>query len=578
MPDSSAASVPALDSRRSGSGRASWLILVGLAIPVFAFAAYLWVYVVNVPWFDDVETIPGTIVEFLRTPGWAGRLRWLWQPNNEHRVLYAKTVTVVGYLLTGQLNVRGLTLFSNGTLLVLLWLFAQPIRQRGLPWRYYLPVPFLLLSPQYYLSSVWTLPGLQYQPVVAFGFAGMYLLSRPSRLAFAGAFLMVLLAECTLSNGQFFWLAGLGMLLLARRWRRLACWVLATAIGFGLYFYQFPANEANHLGFQYFIAHPHESVLGFFTFLGGAFDFWPGQPIGRRAILPTAMGLGLVAWYGRWAWGLVSRAGWWGGRPVASSIDLFLVGCLLFTLLNAGVIGLLRPRFGYFVLLVSNYKLYPVVLLTLTYLTAVPRLRQQPRRLALLLAGSVLLWAWAYWQYLPDIADRRRMLLSNSLNQRYNQVGLAAMRGSDFARFTAAVMDTLSKRGIYRPPVAFYSSLEATWRRGSLPDSRIQRERIGLTLTQNSESLRFQNADYPVSTATPNDGMYVLLRSSRHLYLLATRRPAAAGRNPLRRFGPGFVLEKERIFFHPDRYQVGLVEVRGGQVDWWSTGQTLVVE
>lgn len=571
----------------------TWL---GIALPVLAFGWYLSAYAVNVPWFDDIESIPNTVVEWWKRPGWAERWSWFWQPNNEHRVPYAKSVAALAYTLTGQIDMRALTLFSNWSLLLLLWLFSRPIRERNLSWRYFLPVPFLLLQPQYYLSSLWTFPGLQYQPVIAFGFAAMYFLTRASGAAFAGAIALALLAEGTMSNGLFFWPAGLGVLLVSGHWKRLAIWAIASGLALWVYFRGYPATTANAKGIAYFLAHPHESFFGFFTFLGGAADPLGQSPILVRSLLPTLVGFGLVLWCGYWALALLSGSTL-GNRLVRGRentafarlreglrrypVHGFVLGGLLFIFINAVIIALLRPRFGYFVMLVGNYKIYPTVLLVLSYLVLVTGWFGRGKRhgwFPAVLAFSVLFWGYSYWKYLPEIGQRRQALLVNIFNQRHNHVGLAAERGSAFARLTASVMDTLASRGVYRWPQTFYTPIEDELFM-PLDSARIDPACLPLRFeTGAGDQIRWLNDSEVLPDQTRDDGLYGILKSDRRVYLLAAQPLPYRGRNPFRRRGAGFAISTTSGTFEPGTYRLGLLAVQGGEARIRCfTSQTLTV-
>src|SRR5690606_34690952 len=100
----------------------------------------------------------------------------------------------------------------------------------------------------------------------------------------------------------------------------------------------------------------------------------------------------------------------------------FLLGIMIFLLANAFVIGLLRPRFGFFVMIVSNYKLYPALFLVVAYLTMISTTRQvwQNRVFRFVTIMGVLIWGISIVTYLPGIAERKKYLLSNAYNQEFN--------------------------------------------------------------------------------------------------------------------------------------------------------------
>ena len=275
------------------------LTQIGIILPIFFFLLMLFTYAVNVPWMDDTDAFPDFLGRFLEAKNFDERVWLLFKPNNEHRIVYAKLMNLLHYGITGTLNMRTLTIISNITLFGMLWIFWRVIKEQKLSTLYFLPVPFLLLHPQYYLTSLWTITGFQYQPVVFFGLLGVYLLSKNTLWTFFGAVLAVFFDSFTMSNGLFYWLVGFVILALQGRYKMLGIWVIFTLATFKLYFYKFD-TQANDQGFQYFFQHPQESFFGFFTHLGGSLDFQTLSPILIRSISPTIAGfilIGISAWW-----------------------------------------------------------------------------------------------------------------------------------------------------------------------------------------------------------------------------------------------------------------------------------------
>lgn len=268
-------------------------------MPVVVFAGYWHLYAVNVPWFDDFEALPDFLMRFLDAPTLAEKGHWLLWPNNEHRMATGKALTVALHALTGTINFRTLEAVANGSTLGLLALFFAAFRRLGLPLAYFLPVPFLLFQPQYHLLSFWAITGVQHQPVLLFAFLALFLVSMGTPTTLALGMVSGLMATFTMSNGMLVWPAGAVVLALQGRWRELAVWLGTAGVGIGGYFYGFP-SRANANSFAQFLKTPYLSVVGFFTFWGAAFDFFPKTPIVLRSILPTVAGLGLAIFMGKW--------------------------------------------------------------------------------------------------------------------------------------------------------------------------------------------------------------------------------------------------------------------------------------
>jgi hypothetical protein len=224
--------------------------------------------------------------------------------------------------------------------------------------------------------------------------------------------------------------------------------------------------QGNESSFAFFAQYPHLSVLGFFAFLGGLFDFFPEKSIVVRSALPVLMAFIAMIWVVVWLWRQFTPwlAGTFGrfkkyATPLQServdNLNAFLLGILSFLLVEALVIGLLRPRFGFFVMIVSNYKIYPALFLTVTYLSFIvstqnKNLRTRAWQGAALVA--LVIWGISIYTYLPVISERRKYYMVNGYNQEHNGFGLGHVPYSEGARYVDNVMKYLVKMGVYSYP------------------------------------------------------------------------------------------------------------------------------
>ena len=529
-----------------------------LVLPILIFGFYWSAYAVDVPWFDDFEVVPGFLLQWINAKTWDEKLHWLFWPNNEHRMAYGKMLAVLQYNFTEKLNFQGLQGLANLSvvgLAGLLWLAFRRINQ---PTWYFLPVVLLLFQPQYHLLSFWTITGLQHQPVLFFVCLAMYWLAVGSTRALVGALLIGWVATFTMSNGMFVWAAGAGVLLVQRRWIHLLVWLLTSAGAMSAYFYQFPANTANTRSFTRFLEHPELSLVGLFTFWGASFDLGWGRTLIQRAALPTLAGVILLSGTLFWAWRQARP--WLSDRkPFPAPISAreqttgFLLGIFFFLLINALIIAVLRPHFGYDVLLLSNYRLYPVLALALAYLMAVTYPNAGlTRSLALTLVGAALAFnLLSYWAFTPQVARRRADLLARVFNQTYAGIGLGATRGD--GGLEAGIDGTfreLLRRGIYQPPLLFN------------PDTL----QLISNQTGNSRIRRVESDSiHVVYEAAPEDrkaNQYVFLQGQRDRYLYPFRGPGTPRRNPFGEPAPTYAtipLPELR----PDKYRVGILTIHG---------------
>lgn len=553
------------------------LTQIGIILPIFFFILMLFTYAVNVPWMDDTDAFPDFLGRFLEAKDFNERIWLLFKPNNEHRIIYAKLMNLLHYALTGTLNMRTLTLISNITLFGMLWIFWRVIKEQKLPAYYFLPVPLLLLHPQYYLTSIWTITGFQYQPVIFFGLLGVYLLSKNTFWTFLGAAFAVFFDSFTMSNGLFYWIVGIVILALQGRYKLLGIWLIFTVATFKLYFYKFD-TQANDQGFDYFFHHPHESFFGFFTHLGGSLDFQTLSPILERSIIPTVAGFSLISISVWWIF-LKGMALFEDFSCVKYGIKLqnkfniepsnyIILGCFLFLVINAVVIAILRPRFGYFVMLVGNYKIYPATMLVIAYLmllTGWLKFNITQKYFNWILIGSVVFYVASYLKFLPEVHERRKDLLVRIFNQEHNQIGLGPIVGSDFDRYVQVALARLVPKRIFQYPQTVFKDSEKELLT-KLPDNQL----IKISILKKNNEIVIVNQDL-VTGMGINDGIYLLLKSAKKSYLIYQRR------NIFDFFEKGIAIQIPPQYLVPDTYQIALFWINGDTKKVFNANQFIEV-
>lgn len=553
-----------------------WLTKFGpvlVAIPILCFSLLLVAYVVDVPWMDDIDAFLSFILGYTDARTVGEKLDWLLRPNNEHRILTGKLITLLLYKLTGMVNFRWLIFAAYAFLLGLLAIFYRVFRSTNLPVLAFVPVPFLLLQPQYYLTTIWAITSLQHQVVVAMVVATLYLLANGSRNRFVGGLALQVLTSLSMSNGLFGWVAGAVVLALQRRWLRLAGWLglgIATIL---FYFYDFQNTQGNDSSVSFFLKYPYLVFLGFFTFTGGLFDFFPNTASIWRYALPTLAGLVLIPTMLYWLWRMnepLLRRRPAVGTPQNRETTLlyqrryFLTGCYAFLMVNAVIVAFLRPRFGYAVMLISNYMIYPALLVVLLYLNLLSEQYRNGRTIdrwvRVGLVGSLLVWGVSYGLRLPKIAFRKQQLLTNAFNQKHNALGLGPSWGSPFVELARHSLGESIRRGIYQYPAAFYTGYEpallgATHR---LPVDTT----LGVQVTGGGYSYLAETGynalPQPVRQAV------VVVQSDRQTYLFPSSVPFSVTNFYLNR--PVRTIQAEVIIpmLTPGRYRVGILTPADG--------------
>ena len=545
------------------------LWIVGL-FPIVFFRYITVRYSVNAPWFDDFDPFPDFLRKWILSENPLQKIELLFQPNNEHRMVFGKALAALYYVLTGELNFTFLHLagiaFTFGTL-VILW---KSFRTTNLPLYLFLPVPFFLFQLQYHLISLWAICGLQHQPVVFFVCLTMLLLAgKATNRNLVLAILSAFCANFAMSNGIFVWIGGAAIFLFQARYRSLIVWGLSGISAISLYFYGMSA-QGNESSIDFFLANPHLSFLGFFAFLGGLFDFTPERAIEIRTALPVIAAMGIMVWIVLWLAGLLSQ---WLQKTFSlrapflnyfsrfqvqadrTGLGYFCLGVLLFILANAAVIALLRPRFGFFVMVVSNYKIYPALFLVISYLTLLSSSRITAIKKVFYagMGGSVAIWALTLVHYLPAISERSDYLLVNTYNQQHHGFGLGHIPGSPAAVYIDSLMQFMTAKEIYQYPTELNPRIQAIRQaNSSLPDN------IPFELTKRDATLMVENTTIPATSEDGKQAIVFFRKDDDAIYLFKLNQVHYSGRNPFITYGKGLQATIPLSAFTSGTYEWGV--------------------
>ena len=553
---------------RSHPTRFSGLAPALLALPILCFVGFVLAYAVNVPWLDDIDAYLGFLLAYLDAPTLAGKLHNILVPNNEHRIVTAKLLTLGMYYLTGEVNFRWLILVALLFSLLTFGLFFRVFRSMRLPLLLLVPVAFLFFQPEYHLTTLWAVTGLQHPVVIFLTLLAFYLLSRPSRSNswVAGAAALQLLATLSMSNGLMGWLGGGLMLALNRQWRGLGVWVAGCGLTVWVYFRDFQSGSRTGESLGYFLAHPVATVSAFFTFTGAMFDLTPTATGNARYVMPTLAGVVLTAVVGLLVYRMVRSLLTSSSQRTDARLRqrrLFFIGSYVFLFANAGIIAVLRLRYGYEVMVVTNYMIYPATLAALLYLNLLSEFPHRFARQRLFRAGLVMgvgIWGFAYGLYWPRMAYRKQLLLTNAMNQKHTGIGLGPSWGTPFANMARQVMRESARRGLYHYPTSYLSAVEPLiWSPSGLAAQAV-------TPTDSCLPMPITGGGYSYLTATkPNTfpagvgPAAVLVSSADNAFLFPSETPYS-----LRNFWlsqPATAIDAEIIIpiLKPGRYRVGVL-------------------
>lgn len=529
------------------------LTLALLLLPIGGFFVYFFALRYNIPWFDEFENIPYFLDRFLTASSFGDRMAALLRPNNEHRVVYARLVVLGQYFLTGGLHFGNLMLWGNAGLLLIFYLLYRALRQhegsRERAWVGLLPVPLLLFTAQNYLLTFTAIFTLQYLAIIMLVMLTLFVLATSRPLSFGLALGLGVLSTFSMGNGLLLWPAGAAMLLLQRRWVALGLWLLTGAASTYLYFLGYPVQQGNAEGFAYVVQHPLQTLAGFLIFAGSIFDLLPMLPERQRMYLPFVAGLVLLIGLGYWLVRTLLRA-----SANRCFFEVFVFGCLLFLLANIGLIALFRLRFYFAMALHSSYRIYAMVLWSVAAVLLFSRL-SEPNRIRFwpgiwtLALGVCLL---SYATYLPEAIERRKHLQGMAFNQTYSDIGLGGSRNTELARYISRLLTLMRGRGWYQLPKPTIAPGEQALTRSA----RRVVPTVPLRVEQKPNYVVVYS-DEPGYTVGLNRGVYLIMQSSRHTYLMFATKNRPSGSRPWQ-VPPGFSAAMPTFMIQGGHYRLGL--------------------
>jgi hypothetical protein len=377
----------------------SALIAITLVIGCYFFILYQ--YSVNIPFWDDYSHLK-VIVDIIDSNSFIEKIKLLFSLHNEHRIVFARLITLADLILTREVNFFTLIILGNLSLLGIaevLFLNFSRGRSQDFRWRtiYFLPAILLIFNLSYFEASLWALAALSSLAVIFLSFLCIFILVRSLECRswwIWPAFFLGVLATFTQGNGLLVLYVGIFLLILQNKFTTSIYWAIGTAITSLLYFYHYKSLDfsPNEIG----ISSAFGAVLNYLILFLGS---WSNIPF-----IVGIFSLGLFIW--------LILAGLY-----RKNIALF--GFLTFIFLSALAVASSRYELGIDQALSSRYKIYSLLFFAIIYLSIfeflekpwiAKFLRKFPIFLAMLLGINVYITAEAC-----DAMKARKLMLTDGL-------------------------------------------------------------------------------------------------------------------------------------------------------------------
>lgn len=402
-------------------------------------------YTVNMPYWDDYDSVLNWLWDFLHSTSFSKRLSLLLRQHNEHRIVFDRIIELFEFHCLGAVNFIYLDLFGFIGLLSLVFLLVVLGKRSGLSGWALVPIPFFMLSLSQHGLIAFAMASIQVYWALVFSFLSFLFATKTFNYEYLLiAFLFGVIASFTSAGG----LIGLPVVFLYylanRRYQLSVLWFFLAVPVFIVYFillrYQQTAiGIASH---DYAYAHPVHYARYVLMFLGNMARTW-------RGALATGIVLVLLS-----AYFIVKNV-----IPVKSALFV----AIIFVVATAAADGLSRISLGMGVALSSRYTPFSAILISVNYIGIVSSIRRECRTKWATFGGiafSIGVYSWWLWLGIPYLSAKKFML--------ENQLVYPSQSRA------ASILDTAMNGGLFMPISRIYRNLPT-----SLPLNSLCRYRKG---------------------------------------------------------------------------------------------------
>jgi len=411
--------------------------LILILTPLFIYIATVFLYSVNIPFYDDFDVILSFLNIYKSAFGIKNHLNILFERvTDTHIIFFPRLLFLLDTFLNGKINLNHLTYIANLCLIILVVLIYRCYRcEKENKLRSFLPVPFLFFQLQYWELTTWPGAAIVFLPTFLMSFLAIYYLNNRGKIYFLAAAGMSVMAIFTAGNGILVLLVGSGLLVIQKRVKELGAWIVFCFILFLLYgfFYLFQRNDSIiSLGFQW-IQHPLLFISYFLAATGSA----PGFGFN---ILSISAGFFIFLYFI-----FLTYKKYYEHNPV---IYFFMI----FLMLSAFAIATIRTSFGIdIILLTSRYRMVSVLIMVTICISMLELFYldlSKNHQVKYILAYSIIIFILSYALYLPFINGRYNEVKSGVNGFLHNSPGRAY-----------EVIQAASKSGIYNLPSGFLEKI-----------------------------------------------------------------------------------------------------------------------
>ncbi len=535
-----------------------------LLIPVASFWFIFDKYAINIPHWDDFA-VRNSLVSFLTTDSLLEKIKILFAQHNEHRIFLTRFAALLIYEVKGTLDVKWLMFLGNFSLVGILFLFYKTSKKHNYALITIVPLSFLIFTSGLFENTFWGMAAIQNFGVIFLAFLTFYCLVfsfNKNDKYFYFAIFVCFLGVFTSYNGIIIPIIGLLILLFQQRKQAIFMWIGSSAVFLLSYFYGFVQNPEKAAKTDF--SNPQLLLKGFFATIGNAIDLSIILPE-KHIHLSIAVGILLVIFMATFAYHVIFKK----YNNDKRKNDLFLLACLTFLTITCVGIVLARSSFGFDILLTSKYKIYSILILSISYLVAIqyfPR-NKQIHFIQLAILGTFIFNIYTYISDYQDIRYLRHERITDQFKQQYSD--------NDFPKNGLVAK-------LQQPASTFYDEI---WDKISQSGDSLK---TNIIITENESSFRLEEKQKGkiLNLSLPDAGQYFVLKSTEKVYLfpaqtIAINKKAYLNSNFLvgNRLSVGsFAAEITKFYIQSGKYQIGKILVENNTKTIIFSNQSIDVE
>lgn len=352
------------------------------------FILFLWAelrYDVNMPNWDDYDSVLNWLVTFSRPGSFMEKMDLLFRQHNEHRIVFDRLIELAEIHALGVVNFIYLDIFGFIGLVLLISIIFRLGRRSGLPNWTLLPLSFLMLSLSQNNLISFSMASIQVYWALTFSFLSFYFVTKCFDLKnMSIGFLFSVIASFTSAGGLIGFPTVFIYYMVNKKVGISFLWALGAIIIFWVYFVFFPYHPtaigiASH---HYAFTHPLNYLKYVIMFLGNMIPAASGAFIFGLLLLCAVCFL--------FVWGHVRRDSW-------------IFPACTFIIATGAADGLSRITLGMNAALSSRYTPFGAILIVLVYTGII--IYQKNRRVVMTIFATVLsIISYSLW-FMPGISS-----------------------------------------------------------------------------------------------------------------------------------------------------------------------------